>query len=165
MILRLSLDLPEDERYIGTARLLSRALLKDIKVIAPIINDVENIVGELCSNVIRHAESKTTHFLVAIEYYEPKVVITVKDTGKGFVAEDVLPVGASRPDGSGGERVGGFGMSLLEGLADKLDFTDTDPQGTTVRVEKNLHYESLGDVTKAKSMDSSGGGDVNVREH
>ena len=165
MILRLSLDLPEDERYIGTARLLSRALLNDIKVTAPIIDDVENIVGELCSNVIRHAESKATHFLVTIEYYEPKVVIMVKDTGKGFVVEDVRPVGALRPDGSGGERIGGFGMSLLEGLADKLDLTDTDPQGTTVRVEKNLRYESQRDVDKAKSMDSSGGGEVNMHEH
>jgi len=154
MILRLSLDLPEDAAYIRTTRLLSRCLLEDIDVTTPIINDVENIVGELCSNVVRHAESKATHFQVTLEYYEPMVVITVKDAGKGFVVDDVPPMGALRPDGAGGERTGGYGMSMLEGLSDKLDFTATDPQGTTVRAEKKLRYESKGAADKASKLDA-----------
>lgn len=66
MILRLSLDLPEDTTYIRTTRLLSRCLLEDIKVSRETIADVETIVTELCSNVIRHAKSKETHFLVTV---------------------------------------------------------------------------------------------------
>ena len=57
MILRLSLDLPEDATYIRTTRLLSRCLLVDMKVNQTIIDDVETIVAELCSNVVRHAQS------------------------------------------------------------------------------------------------------------
>ena len=154
MILRLSLDLPEDERYIRTARLLSRALLEDIKVTAPIIMDVENIIGELCGNVIRHAQSKASHFQVILEYYEPKVVITVTDTGKGFVKDDVPPVGQLRSNGTGGKRVGGYGMIMLEGLSDKLDFIATIPQGTTVRIEKNLTYETKLDADQAAIRDA-----------
>ena len=153
MILRLTLDLPEDAAYIRTTRHLSRCLLEDINVTTAIINDVENIVGELCSNVIRHAESKSTHFKVTLEYYEPKVVITVKDTGKGFVMGIVPAVGSSRPDGFGGERTGGYGLSMLEGLSDKLDFTETDPQGTTVRVEKKLLYKTQKDADRATETD------------
>lgn len=160
MILRLSLDLPEDVTYIRTTRLLSRCLLQDIKVRLDIIRDVEMIVTELCSNVVRHAQSKDTHFLITLEYSKPQVVITVKDTGRGFSQEDVLPVGTLRPDAGGGERYGGYGLALLEGLSDKLDFTVTEPQGTTVRVEKALHYETQGDADEAEARDQTGGGVV-----
>src|ERR1019366_9661770 len=115
--LKLTLELPDDVTYIRTTRLLSRCLLEDIKVVKSTIEDVEEIVGELCSNVIRHAHSSATRFLVTLEYYKPKVVITVTDTGEGFVMTDVLPVGTSRSDGKGGQRVGGFGLCLLEGLS------------------------------------------------
>lgn len=160
MILKLSLDLPEDAAYIRMTRLLSRCVLEEIKVTHAIVHDVENIVGEMCSNVIRHAESKEMRFLVTLEFYEPKVVITVKDMGKGFVSADVAPVGTSRSDGNGGKRVGGFGLSILKGLSDKLDFTETDPHGTTVRVEKHLHYETKGDAIEATKRDANSGGTV-----
>jgi len=160
MILRLSLDLPEDTSYIRTTRLLSRCLLQDIKVNRATIDDVELIVTELCSNVIRHAQSKETHFLVTLEYYKPQVVITVTDTGEGFSQEDMPPVGSERTDFDGGERFGGFGMVLLEGLSDKVDFTATDPHGTTVRVEKALHYETEGDAEIAETRDEKEGGSV-----
>lgn len=160
MILRLSLDLPEDTSYIRTTRLLSRCLLEDIKVSRETIEDVELIVTELCSNVIRHAQSKETHFLVILEYYKPQIVITVKDTGRGFSQEDVLPVGTARSDGDGEERYGGYGMSLLAGVSDKVDFTATDPHGTTVRVEKILHYDTQEDADEAAERDKKGGGEV-----
>lgn len=162
MILRLSLDLPEDEHYVRTTRLLSRCLLEDLKVNITTIDDVETMVAELCSNVVRHANSKATHFLVTLEYYKPKVVITVTDAGEGFIRGDVLPVGAMRSDGKGGQRGGGYGLSLLEGLSDKIDFTTTDPHGTTVRVEKNLHYETQGDAAEAAARDTNKGGSVTL---
>ena len=145
MILRLSLDLPEDATYIRTTRLLSRCLLKGMRVTDTIIDDVETIVAELCSNVVRHAESKAAHFLMTLEYYRPVIVITVRDEGQGFAAGDVPAPGTSRADGEGGQRFGGYGLSLLEGLSDKISFTKTLPQGTTVRVEKNLRYKTQGE--------------------
>jgi anti-sigma regulatory factor (Ser/Thr protein kinase) len=159
MILRLLLSLPEDTAYIQTARHLSRCLLEDIKVERPIIDEVGIIVGELCTNVISHAESKATHFLVTLEYYKPQVVITVEDEGRGFVREDVPPMGSSRPDGAGGERIGGYGLFLLDGLSDKVDFTMTVPHGTTVRVEKALRYETQADADEAVERDTGSSGD------
>jgi anti-sigma regulatory factor (Ser/Thr protein kinase) len=160
MILRLALKLPDDEVYVRTARLLSRCLLEDIRVDEVTIGDVESIVSELCSNAVRHAKSKATRFEVTLEYYKPKVVITVTDEGEGFVRADVPPAGSSRPDGKGGERLGGWGLELLEGMADKLTFSTTDPHGTTVRVEKNLRYDTEEDANAATERDKGGGGDV-----
>ena len=165
MILRLSLDLPEDMTYIRTTRLLSRCLLEDIQVSRQTTGDVETIVDELCSNVVRHAHSRDTHFLVTLEYYQATVVITVTDTGQGFNQADVQPVGSPRPDGEGGVRLGGWGLALLEGLSDKLDFTATDPHGTTVRVEKELHYDTQGAADEADKRDTGSGGAVTVTKN
>jgi anti-sigma regulatory factor (Ser/Thr protein kinase) len=153
LILRLSLDLPEDKSFIRTSRLLSRCLLEDIGVKRVIIEDVEEIVSELCSNVIRHSHGGK--YLITLEYYQPKIVITVTDQGTGFnKAETPLP-GTDRPDGSGGHRIGGFGIVLLEGLSDKIDFSETDPHGSTVRVEKNLLYDTPKDADIAAARDSN----------
>ncbi len=160
MILRLSLHLPEDVTYIRTTRVLSRCLLEDMKVNGPIIDDVEIIVGELCANVIRHAHSEAPHFLMTLEYYEAKVVITVADEGRGFKREDVLPVGSERSDGWGGQRHGGYGLSLVESLADGIEFSTTDPRGTTVCVEKSLYYETAEDAADAAARDRNNGGAV-----
>lgn len=160
VILRLSLDLPEDVTYIRTTRLLSRCLLQDMRVQVPIIDDVEIMVAELCSNVVRHAHSKASHFLMTLEYYKPKVVITVTDEGQGFAPQDILPAGTARPDGKGGERYGGYGLSLLNGLSDKIDFSATDPHGTVVRVEKVLHYETQKNADEAAKRDTDSGGIV-----
>jgi anti-sigma regulatory factor (Ser/Thr protein kinase) len=160
MILRLSLHLPEDLSYVRTTRVLSRCLLEDMRVNKDIIDDVESIVSELCSNVIRHAQSQAPHFLMTLEYYKPKVVITVTDEGQGFTQANLLPVGTLRPDGQGGERYGGFGLSLVKSLSDKVAFTVTDPRGATVCVEKNLRYETEQDADEAAKRDTEHRGGV-----
>ena len=160
MILRLSLDLPEDATYVRTTRLLSRCLLDDLKVNRTTTDEVETIVAELCANVVRHARSKATHFLVTLDYFKPKVVITVTDAGEGFAPEAVPPVGTARSDFAGGERLGGWGLLLLEGLSDKIDYTANAPQGTTVRVEKRLYYETAGAADEAAARDKEGSGVV-----
>ncbi len=162
MILRLSLHLPEDSTYIRTTRLLSRCLLEDMRVKKAIIDDVETVVAELCANVIRHAKSEASHYLMTLEYYQPKVVITVRDEGQGFAQEDMAPVGTSRSDGKGGERYGGYGLSLVKSLSERLEFTATDPRGTTVTVEMSLHYETPEDADEADERDRDRGGVVSA---
>jgi anti-sigma regulatory factor (Ser/Thr protein kinase) len=52
MILKLSLDLPENQAYIRITRLLGRALLEHLHVVEKDIDDIELVVGELCTNVV-----------------------------------------------------------------------------------------------------------------
>jgi hypothetical protein len=49
---------------------------------------------------------------------------------------------------------------MLEGLSDKIDFSTTDPHGTTVRVEKYLRYESPSAAYEATKMDTGNGSAV-----
>lgn len=163
MILRLALDLPEDKAYIRTTRRLSRVLLEDLKTVHMDIDDVETIVDELCGNVIRHAHSLSRRFQLILEYYTNRISINVIDQGGGFVEEDIPPIGAERADMDGGLRLGGFGVPLVKSLSDKLEFTVTDPQGTTAHAEKRIHYETSQNQRDAEQMDKGGNGDVAIK--
>lgn len=157
MILNLTLDLPEDGSYIKIARLLSRTLLDYLCVTKQDVQDVEFVIGELCANVTRHSHSTEGRFQITMEYYADRIGISVQDNGGGFSFKDVLPVGSFRPDTDGRERIGGFGLHLVEVMADHLEFRRTEPQGTTVRAEKRLHYETDQDERDAIELDASRG--------
>lgn len=138
MGVKVALDLPEDESNVRMARRMGRLLLEEQAVPERVIDDIELVLGELCTNVIRHARSHAGQFQVALEYLSDRVVITVADRGQGFSTNDVPAPGSVRSDGCGRNRIGGFGLPIVERLSDKLDFRSADPQGTVVRVEKRL---------------------------
>ena len=157
MILRLMLELPEDLAYIRITRVLGRALLEHLQAETRDIDDVETLIGELCSNVLRHAQSNAGRFQVALEYHSDVVIIMVKDQGEGFSFQNVPPAGTARADFGGGERLGGFGMQLIYGLSDHLAFHRTDPHGTTVCAEKKLHYRSEHAAAAAAMLNKADG--------
>jgi len=157
MILKLSLDLPDDVRYVPLTRHFGRGLLEFLTVIPEDIGDVETIINELVTNVIRHAKSENGRFQIGLEFYATLVVITVVDAGDGFTFRDIPEIGSVRPDLNGGERLGGFGLPLLDALTDLLEFRRTDPHGTTVRAEKGLRYASQEDADNADAMNESRG--------
>jgi anti-sigma regulatory factor (Ser/Thr protein kinase) len=123
-----------------------------MKVVEEDVQDVEFVIGELCSNVTRHSHSVDGRFQVSIDYFPDKIVLEVKDNGGGFSFKDVKPVGSIRTDAVGAERYGGFGLFLVQKMADQLDFTKTEPSGTTVRAEKLLHYVTNKDRVDANAM-------------
>ncbi len=102
------LELPEDLAYVRITRVLGRALLEHLQAEKQDIDDVETLVGELCSNVLRHAQSNASRFQVTLEYHSDFVTVTVKYQGAGFSLADVPPAGTARADFGGGERLGGF---------------------------------------------------------
>ena len=141
-VLKLSLDLPDGEACVPLSRQVGRRLLEHLKVVPEDISDVESIVTELIANVVRHAQSTSGRFQLVLDCCAHTLIITVVDSGRGFARCDVPEVGSARPDFGGGERLGGFGLPLLEALSDSLEYTRTEPHGTTVRAEKRLRYEA-----------------------
>jgi serine/threonine-protein kinase RsbW len=162
MILKLALDIPEDSAYVPITRMLGRNLLEHLKVVPQDIGDAETIVAELCSNVIRHAQSTEGRFQIVLEYYADRVVISVVDEGTGFPFKDLPEIGSERADLNGGTRLGGYGLPLLRALCDRLEFRSTDPHGTTVRAEKYLVYETERDAEDAYILNRESTGRITV---
>ena len=163
MILKLTLDLPEEQSYLRITRLLGRTLLEHLHAAEQDVDEIELMVGELCANVVRHAKSTEHRFQVILEYYAERIAITVQDKGEGFHIAEVAPVGAERPDFAGKpDRIGGFGLQLVEMMSDRLEFQKTDPQGTTVRAEKTIHYRTPADLQAAEDLAGTGGARVEM---
>lgn len=161
MILKLSLELPEDRAYVGMTRTLSRCALEYLKVATEVTDDIEFIVGELATNVVYHAHGE--RYRVDLEYHGDRVVVLVTDCGKGFSFQEVPPPGTERLDpvtGGAADRIGGFGLVLVKAMSDHLAFFRADSQGTTVRAEKKLRFQSEGAAQHAADLAGSneGGG-------
>jgi anti-sigma regulatory factor (Ser/Thr protein kinase) len=135
--IRLSLELPEDVAHVSMVRRVSREVLVSYHASSQDVDDIEVLVGELVTNAVRHAHA--SRYRVILDLLDDRVVVSVVDDGVGFAREQVPPPGTSRLDAAGEERIGGWGLPLIEMLADNVQFLPNDPHGTTVRAEKRLH--------------------------
>jgi len=155
MIMRLALDLPEEESSTAIARHLSRSLLEHLDVAPEDVDDLEYVVGELSTNAVRHAGDVS--YTLELEFYASCAVVTVRDRGRGFSFAGVPPPGTIRVDPDGRERSGGWGLLLVQRLADQVQCFRTDPHGTTVRAEKTLHYRSGAAERMAQRIEQAAG--------
>lgn len=163
MILKIALDLPGDGTYLRIARRIGHTLMQDLGVVPQDITDIEFIIGELCSNVVRHAQTSTdSRYTVMLEYHADRVAIIAEDTGIGFSEGDVSTVGSVRPDRDGTDHLGGFGLELIRLMADHIEFRHTDPHGATVVAEKALHFNSPAEARQAEELADHPGGEVRV---
>lgn len=135
---RIILELPEDRSSAPLALLIGRSFLEHHTATQQDVDDVETLVGELCTNVIRHAQSQEGYFRITLEYHGDSITLTVEDHGPGFDTRRVPPVGSLRPDEQEGERYGGFGLPLIEKLADTVRFEPRTPSGMSACVKKRL---------------------------
>ena len=163
MILKISLDLPGDGTYLRIARRVGHTLMQDLGVVQQDITDIEFIIGELCTNVVRHAQTTAdSRYTVTLEYHADHVAISVEDQGIGFSPGDVPSVGSLRPDRDGTDRLGGFGLELIRLMADHIEFRRSDPQGTIVVAEKALHYNTPDEARQAEELADHLGSEVRV---
>ena len=75
---------------------------------------------------------------MTLEHHGDHIALTVADRGPGFYIEEIAPVGSLRPDKDETMRYGGYGLQLVDTLADQLHIASSKATGTTVRVQKCL---------------------------
>jgi len=150
MDLRLSLNLPEDFSHLPMVRRVAREALASFGVAAQDVDDLEALVGELAANAVRHARAHES-YQIEVTLCDHQATVTVTDQGVGFSREAVGEAGTERAgDRRGGdrgveERFGGWGLPLVEALADRVEYQTNAPRGTTVRAEKSLHVTAASD--------------------
>jgi serine/threonine-protein kinase RsbW len=145
MIAKLTLELPDDAARVRKARRVAACLLEGEPVTPEEAEDVDLVIGEICTNVVRHARSREGRYRVTLELFADRLGVTVEDRGRGSAPPDLpdaRPAGTERQDPEFGQRFGGWGLPLAEALTDRLLFRPTDPErpagerGTTVYAEK-----------------------------
>jgi len=125
-MIRLTWDLPAEAEHVRLCRRLVRTTLQHLNIGDREIAELELTIGELCSNVIRHARlSPDKTFLVELEIRDDAAEVSVTDMGIGFtpaLTEEPTPTDS-----------GGLGLWLVEQLTDRLEFQRADGDGTVVR--------------------------------
>ncbi|MBW8485510.1 ATP-binding protein [Actinomadura parmotrematis] len=151
MELNLDLRLPRDETSVPAVRRLLDAALRTLGVEAEIRDDIQLMLTEACSNVIRHAQAGDD-YTVRATIVDERCLIKVIDSGEGFE-----PAGGA----AGGDEVdlaaeSGRGVMIMKALADDVRFATFPEQGALVALVKHLRYGA--DTLGAQLSEHSGDG-------
>lgn len=130
----LTLQVPADSRVVPTVRALATTLLESFHVLPDDVYDVNLVLGEICSNVVRHAyDDPTETYEVALNFLPEGLGITVTDHGRGL-----SPTSRRAPDP---HRPNGWGLWLVEHLCDHVSVEPAEPHGTRVTARLSLRYQ------------------------
>ncbi|WP_347634408.1 ATP-binding protein [Sphaerisporangium sp. B11E5] len=130
----IALRLPRDAASVSVTRQILAAELDVLGVERQIRDDIQLMLTEACSNVIRHA-TETDEYTVSAELVRDRCVITVVDTGSGFDPDKV---------GNGNGAVmteHGRGLQIMRALADDIRFFTRPRHGAIVCLEKALRFD------------------------
>ncbi|GII76319.1 hypothetical protein Sru01_13010 [Sphaerisporangium rufum] len=134
MKVTIALRLPRDAASVAITRQILGAELEVLGVEKSITEDIQLMLSEACSNVIRHAQD-VDEYTVSAELVRDKFVITVVDTGNGFDPE-TAGAGADSPMAESGR-----GLQIMRALADDVRFINRKRKGAIVCLEKALKFQ------------------------
>ncbi len=97
-------------------------VINDPGIDAGFTNAVELAVSEAVTNAIKHSDisDSTINIIITFQIHQDRLVINVKDQGKGFDLEKVLkPDLKKHPEG-------GYGIFIMKSSMDKVEYTRGD---------------------------------------
>ena len=125
------LRIPSRAEWVGVARLAIAGIASRLQFSIEDIEDLKLAVAEACTNCIQHA-SGSDGIDISCHIGPDKLVMTVKDSGKGAQASSLAPRTLGEP------QVGGLGVFLIRSLMDDVEY-ELDPQsGTRLTMTKFL---------------------------
>lgn len=125
----IALRLPRDAASVPLVRRVLDGTLRSLDVDPLIRDDIELMLTEACTNVIKHAGA-ADEYVVSAALRDDLCVIRVVDTGGGFDPY------ATRTAGLGAEH--GRGLQIMRALADDVRFDYRREHGVVVCLEKRL---------------------------
>ncbi|WP_214316611.1 ATP-binding protein [Nonomuraea sediminis] len=125
----IALRLPRDAASVPLVRRVLDGTLRSLDVDPRIRDDIELMLTEACSNVIKHAGT-SDEYVVSAALHDDLCVIRVVDAGGGFDPY------AMRRAGLGAEH--GRGLQIMRALADDVRFDHRREHGVVVCLEKRL---------------------------
>jgi serine/threonine-protein kinase RsbW len=126
----IALRLPRDAASVPMIRQMLNAALGVIGVDPQTRDDIQLMLAEACSNVIRHAD-QGVEYAVAAEVSEDHCVLRVADDGRGLPADAFTP--------ADGLAETGRGLQIMRALSDVMRVSNRPERGVSVFLEKTLH--------------------------
>ena len=151
MEIKMALDLPRDAVSVPVSRQVLDSCLETLGVTPDTRADIALALTEACANVIQHA-GPGDEYEVQVSAKDCRCVTEVVNAGS---RDGELVPGGSRSGRSGREQPDGFaltddpvsalaehgrGLKIIDAVADNLQLTGNQRQGTTVHFEKILEW-------------------------
>lgn len=127
----IALRLPRDAASVPLIRQMLDGTLRSLGVDPQVRDDIELILTEACSNVVKHAQP-SDEYTVSAGVYDDLCVIKVVDTGGGFDPTAVLEPSLGSEHGRG--------LQIMRALADDIHFINKHENGAMVCLEKKLRF-------------------------
>jgi serine/threonine-protein kinase RsbW len=136
----LTLDLPDQAPSVPLCRRTLRFVLAELGVADERLADIELAVSEATTNVVRHAYASPGHpYRMRVELYHHCARLVIEDDGRGFAPRGhPAAVPDPNPDQSGG-----WGLWLIEQLADSVALTSVPGQGSRLVADFSLPQPPL----------------------
>jgi serine/threonine-protein kinase RsbW len=128
-----SLTLPREALSIPLARRILGSTMLNLGIDKRCVEDVEIVVTEACTNVVKHAEPDSADYEVEVSITHDCADIKIKDRGPGFDQ-----VSHSQARALNLTEEGGRGILLMRALVDRVEFLNDPASGTIVHLTKKL---------------------------
>jgi serine/threonine-protein kinase RsbW len=125
------LQLPREEASVPVVRQLCRSSLETLGIAEDCVADLELVVTEACTNVLKHARGAANRYEVEIDVVDSTCEVRIRDAGGRFLP-DAAVMGEPSTTTEGGR-----GLHLMRVLVDRLQFI-SDESGTVVHLTKSL---------------------------
>jgi serine/threonine-protein kinase RsbW len=131
MHLDVALCLPHEVETVSLIRGVIAAALDKLGITEECVHDISLALSEACTNVVDHTKA-TDEYEVRLQVNDDRCAITVTNTGTGFDASSLRGVA---PDATS-ER--GRGVSIMDAVMDRVNFTSEPESGSIVHLVKTL---------------------------
>src|SRR5690606_23084617 len=121
---------PREAASVAVIRHILDAALRTLGVVPAVRDDIQVILSEACSNVVRHAV-RCPAYTVRAAVTHDRCLIQVTDEGEGFRVDGATPPPATAEYGRG--------LQITRALADHVHVTSAE-HGSKVSVEKVLRF-------------------------
>jgi|LGOV01.1.fsa_nt_gb serine/threonine-protein kinase RsbW len=130
---KIKLTLPTKPEYVSVARLTIASVANNMGFSIGDVEDLKVAVSEACTNALNHSVSPDTSYDLIYNIGDNQLEFTVIDKGIGFD-----PKSLKKPDLTGEQIGGGFGLFIIETLMDSVEIVSKRGLGTSVMMVKNL---------------------------
>jgi anti-sigma regulatory factor (Ser/Thr protein kinase) len=140
----IEMRIPCRPEYVRTVRRAIAEFAQTNNLPRSAVEEIEIAASEAVANAVRHAyngKDSTRQVRIKCTQRPRGLVLEVTDKGCGFQ----VPVGASIPS-IDLDTEGGFGITIMRNLMDRVQYVSRPDVGTRVKMTKNLHRK-LSDLT------------------
>lgn len=129
----IKLSIPNKAEYVSVVRLTTSAIANRMGFNIEEVEDIKVAIAEACTNTLEHGlNDEKQNFDIDFDICVDKLVITVKDSGKGFNIDNIKDLKIEELGESG------LGIFIINSLMDEVEIINDNENGTKIRMIKYI---------------------------